>query len=210
MSMRRILCALALLVSPPAWAQTPPEALPDISAAQAIVHAANAEGVFTPLPGEHRIVVRHTRSGLTCRFEPTWSNRIVIFAEAARGEDVACESSFGQRVIRLYATRYAFHTTLDEQFSGAVAALQQRSPQARPLQAAAQITTTPPSQSAHFLIPAPSGQTYSRVSVAMNDDWVIVMRYIAPAPDADAAHRAEQTSSALWASVLGEVANGRL
>jgi hypothetical protein len=158
--------------------------------------------------------VRHTRSGLTCRLRASWTNRIVIFPTAARGEDVACETASGGTTIRLYATRYSFRTTLDEQINGAIAAIRQNAPGARDYTPTISQTLPglPATRQADFLLTRASDQTqiYSHISVAMISGWVYVLRYSAPAADAAAAHQGELAAHALWQSTLGEIASGHL
>src|SRR5690242_17091758 len=177
--MRRHFCALAFaLLARPALAQQTPvtspasstasssaasaspgasPSAPAASAAAALIAAASAQDLFEALPSDTQIVVRHTRSGLTCRMRASWTNRVVIFPTAARGEDVACESVSGGITIRLYATRYSFHTNLDEQISGAIAAVRQTSPDARDYAptVAQSFPGLPTTRSADFLITRP-------------------------------------------------------
>jgi hypothetical protein len=184
------------------------------AAAAALIAAASAQDLFEALPSDTQIVVRHTRSGLTCRMRSSWRNRIIIFPDAARGEDIACESTNGSATIRLYATRYSFRTTLDQQISGAVAAIRQTAPDAHDY--APTVTQSfpglPATRSAAFLLTRANdhAQMYSHISVAMVSGWVYVMRYSAPAADAAAAHQSEVAAHALWQSTLGEVASGHL
>lgn len=144
----------------------------------------------------------------------SWRNRIIIFPDAARGEDIACESTNGSVNIRLYATRYSFRTTLDQQINGAVAVIRQTSPDAQDyLPTIAQtFPGLPATRSAAFLLTRASdhAQMYSHVSVAVVSGWVYVLRYSAPAADASAAHQGEVAAHALWQSALGEIASGHL
>jgi hypothetical protein len=219
--MRRTICALAFLCASPAMAQQTPASTGAAAAtpappaaAAALIAAASAQDLFEALPSDTQIVVRHTRSGLTCRMRSSWRNRIIIFPDAARGEDIACESTNGSATIRLYATRYSFRTTLDQQISGAVAAIRQTAPDAHDY--APTVTQSfpglPATRSAAFLLTRANdhAQMYSHISVAMVSGWVYVMRYSAPAADAAAAHQSEVAAHALWQSTLGEVASGHL
>jgi hypothetical protein len=206
--MRRILCALAFALASPVWAQTP------APPAQELIAAASAQDIFEALPSDHQVVVRHIRSGLTCRLNNGWRSRIVIFPEAARGEDVACDSTNGHETVTLYATRYSFATNLNDQFNGAVEALHQRFPDARgytPV-AAQSYPGLPESRSAAFLVSRPNdnAQMYTQVSVAMVSGWVFVMRYSVLAPDAATAQNGETEAHALWASALSEIASDHL
>lgn len=212
--MRRIILALALglCASGVAFADPPtpePQASPG-AIASGLIGDADAEGVFEIVPTEHLVAVRHIRSGLTCRMDPNNGNRLVIFPQAARGEDVACESSSDNHTtIKLYATRFSFRTNIADQVSGSVAAIQQRYPDARPFQIALRASSDglPPSQTTHFLITEGGVQEYTRVSVAMIRGWVFKLRYTAPAANDAAAQRAALTADRIWAQTLDEIAH---
>lgn len=217
--MRRIICALALLWAAPVVAQTPAStgpaaATPAPAAATALIATASAQDLFEALPSDTQVVVRHTRSGLTCRMHSSWRNRIMIFPDAARGEDVACESTNGSATIRLYATRYSFRTTLDQQINGATAVIRQTFSDAHDYTPtiAQSFPGLPATRSATFLLTRASdhAQMYSQVNVSMVSGWVYVLRYSAPAADAAAAHQGEVAAHALWQSTLGEIASGHL
>lgn len=203
--MRRLLCALALsmVVSAPAWADPPADAA-------RLIADASADGVFNVVTGEQSVAVRHVRSGLVCRMDPANTNRVIIFPQAARGEDVGCESSNGREQIKLYATRFPFTTTVAQQVQGASAAIAQHFPGARPYQMALRASADglPPSQSAHFVVQGRDGvQEYTRVSVAMINGWVIKLRYTAPAADDETVQRDALVADRVWAGVLGEFAH---
>lgn len=218
--MRRLVCAFAFaLIAAPALAQQTPVSSASLAAtppaaATALIAAASAQDLFEALPSDSQVVVRHTRSGLTCRLRASWSNRVVIFPTAARGEDVACESTSGGTTIRLYATRYSFRTTLDEQINGAIAAIRRTAPDARDYAPTiSQAFPGPPAtRQADFLLTRASdhAQMYSHVSVAMISGWVYVLRYNTPAADAAAARQGEAAAHALWQSTLAEIASGHL
>lgn len=200
--MRRLICALAL-----SWIAIAPASAQDQSAARAIIAAAGADGVFEPVGAENVVAVRHARSGLVCRLDPAFTNRIVLYPQAARGEDVSCDShGAGNVFVTLYATRFGFETTLDEQLAGAADAIRQRYPDARPLPATGDVSEAGvPAQSTHFLVTRNGVQMYTRASVAQIGQWVIKLRYSAPAPDGAAAAAAEQTATALWRATLQEM-----
>jgi hypothetical protein len=203
--MRPLLCALALFI----FVALPARGDPPADAAR-LISDASADGVFTVVTGESTVSVRHTRSGLVCRMDPAATNRVIIFPQAARGEDVGCESSNGREQIKLYATRFPFTTTVAQQVQGASAAIQQHFPGARPYQMALRASADglPSSQSAHFVVQSPDGgQDYTRVSVAMINGWVIKLRYTAPAADDEATQRDALVADRVWAAVLGEFAH---
>jgi hypothetical protein len=214
--MRRVLGALALCVwsfaSLPAWAQDEPQASPG-SLTLDLIDRSNADGVFEPLPAEHLIVVRHDRSGLVCRLDPESNNRLVIFPQAARGEDVACDTSDGRESVTLYATRFSFQASLDELMQGATAAIRHRYPDAREMPANVQVSRDglPAQLTTQFLVTRSEdgAQMYTRASVAFVGEWAIKMRYSMIAPTVEAAQQAEITSGLLWSATLGELTRER-
>lgn len=207
--MLRIVVALTILLAwaAPAAAQTAPNAL-----AQQLIAEGDATGVFEALPSERRVVVRHPRSGLVCRLAPDNRNRLIIFPQAARGEDVACDSTDGAESITLYATRFSFETSLDELMAGAAAAIRQRFPDARELAPIADAAdAAPASRSAHFAVTrADDGALmYTRVSIAFVGPWAIKLRYSIVTPDPEAVSRAEAAAAAIWSSALQELTPAR-
>jgi len=212
--MRKLLCALALIVcvAAPVAAQTP-QRQAGASAAELIANA-GADGVFEPLPVENVVAVRHPRSGLVCRMASDYRSRLVIFPQAARGEDVACDSTGGGVTITLYATRYSIDAPLGLQMEGAVAAISSRFPGAAPYQPGVDIQAAGAAeqQSAHFLIQRPTDRArlYSRVSIAVINGWSIKLRYSAEAPTDEAARTAADAADALWAATVRELTNQQL
>jgi hypothetical protein len=213
--MRRLMCALALaLIASPAFAD-PPRGEPRASSGAIgleLIADANAEGVFELLPSEpHTIVLRHARSGLTCRMSADAANRLIVFPQAARGEDVACETTAAGETIVLFATRFSFATSLDEQIAGVEAAVQRHFPDAQPYAATREIAsdTLPPHRSAAFIVTRAGQRTFTSASVAQIGDWVIKLRYTAPAADDAAARRAETTAGRTFAAALAEIIDAR-
>jgi hypothetical protein len=205
--MRRLLGALAFLsMASPALADPPPG-----GAALELIASSNAEGVFEALPSERAIVVRHTRSGLTCRLTPGDSNRLLIFPQAARGEDVGCETRNGRESTTLYATRYSIEAPLDEQIRGVEAAIRQRFPEAEPLGATMAISsdTLPAHRTVQFIIRPDGVRTYTRASVAQVGQWTIKLRYSVVAPDAEAVRQGELAANLAFASALRDITQQR-
>lgn len=202
--MRRIVVALALVTATtPAWAQTP------ASPALDLIAQSNATGVFDAVPTDQDIAVRHARSGLLCRLDPSRASRLIVFPQAARGEDVACESSANGHTVTLYATRYSFDATLDQLISGAESAVRRHMPDAQPLSQTIAITsdTLPAHRSAQFVATNAAGaRTYVRISVALINGWAIKLRYAAPAADEEGARAREGEANAIWRATLREMA----
>ncbi|GAN00272.1 hypothetical protein U91I_03937 [alpha proteobacterium U9-1i] len=208
--MRRVLAALAI------WAIATPAIAQDASVGALgleLIAQSSADGVFDVIPSEQVIAVRHARSGLVCRLSRTNSNRLIVFPQAARGEDVACDSTDGRERITVYATRFSFATTLQEQIEGASSALHRSFPGARVLPGPASASAAgglPASVSARFSYANAGGEAmYWRTSLAMVDNWVVKVRYQTVAPDAAARQSAERTADAIWRGVMGELMTNR-
>lgn len=205
--MRGLLVAIAFAgLTSPAFAQTNAS-----SAAAQLIASARAEGVFEALPSEGAVVVRHPRSGLVCRLASGATNQLLIFPQAARGEDVACVTRTGRESVALYATRYSFDTTLNEQIQGVEAAIRQRFPSAEPIAAAMEISsdTLPRHRSVQFIVMADGARTFTRASVAQVGDWVVKLRYSVVAPDASAERQGEIAANLAFATALREMAPRR-
>lgn len=211
--MWRVLCALALMAATPVWAQEaaqeaePPAAVESLGLE--LIARSNAEGVFEVIASEQVIAVRHARSGLVCRLARDNSNRLIVFPQAARGEDVACDSTDGRERVTVYATRYSFATNAREQIEGASAALQASFPSATALPGPAAAPADgglPPNVNARFSFTNAGGeQMFWRTNIAMVDHWVIKVRYTVVAPDAAARQNGERTADAVWRGVMGEL-----
>lgn len=201
--MRGLFVAVALLcTASPALAQAPAQ-----SPAQQLISQSAAEGVFEAVASDEAIVVRHPRSGLVCRLRAGGANRLLIFPQAARGEDVACETRNERESVTLYATRYSFATTLEEQIDGAEAAIRHRFPNAEAAAAATQISSgaLPPHRSVQFIVHPNGVRTYTRASVAQVGDWVVKLRYSIVAPDAAAEREGEIAANMAFATALREM-----
>jgi hypothetical protein len=210
--MRRLICAMGLaLVASPALGQDVGEET-GTGRGRELIAAAHAEGVFELLPAEDQIVVRHSRSGLVCRLDPDNGNRLVIFPQAARGEDVACDTTDGRESATLYATRFSFDTSLDEQIDGAETAVRRRFPDAIPFAQSFEIAsdTLPAHRTRQFLVTRQDGaRMYTRASVAFVGEWVIKLRYSVLAADDEAARQGEAASNEIWTAALAEFGSQR-
>ena len=225
--MRRLLVTLAFtLVAAPAFAQgteAEPQAAPGSIAIGMIEHA-DADGIFD-LVHNGQVTLRHTRSGLTCHFlRDGTGGRIIVFAPPAattpvnsepaipRGDDVACDMTEGRTQTRYFATRYPFGSTLEEQITGVEAAIRRRDPGAVRYGGETLRNTEdglPTRRSTRFIITHDGVRTFTRASVARVGDWILKLRYSAPAPDDAAAAQADQLADSLFDGALSEIINPR-
>lgn len=207
--MRRLIGALVvglLALAPfPAHGQQPDA--PADSRATELIAQGNAEGVFEAAPSQDTLVLRHGRSGLICRLDPGFRNRLLVFPQAARGEDVACDSTDGTESITLYATRFSFEVTPQELIEGASTAIHQRFPGARELPSPTGTSdpALPASSSAQFLVTRDGAPTFTRVTVTIVGQWAIKLRYSLLAPDESAVQRGEAAATRIWNATLSEL-----
>lgn len=222
--MRRLLLSLALgLSAAPAFAQgteEEPQAAPG-SIAIGMIEQVSGEGIFD-LVHDGSVTVRHTRSGLTCHFLRNGDGgRLIIFDPPAdpahapevtipRGDDVACEMNEGDTHVRYFATRYPFGSTLDEQIAGVEAAIRGRNPTATRYPGETTRNTDdglPLRRTTRFIVTPQGVRTYTRASVARVGDWIIKLRYSAPAPTDAAAAQADRAADLLIDGALDEIIN---
>jgi hypothetical protein len=209
--MRGLLCTLAFaLVAAPAVADPPEGELRAASGSLGLelIAAAHGDGVFELEPsGPRTILIRHTRSGLLCRFGAEDANRLVIFPQAARGEDVACETERDGASIRLFATRYSFATSLDEQARGAGGVIERLYAGAQPFRVAQPVSANglPPHRTVAYLVERGGVRSFTSASIAQIGDWVFKLRYTAPAADADAARAAAADAEGAFTETLQQI-----
>lgn len=206
---RLILAATFALFATPAFAQgteAEPQAAPG-SIAIGMIENANAQGVFDVVPNGH-VSVRHLGSGLVCHFTDNGDGgRVIVFPQLARGEDVGCDLNPGNASITLYATRYPFASNLDEQLTGAEAAIRQRFADARPTNAMTASDANVPQRAAAFLVTVNGAPRFTSVHIAQIGDWTIKQRYTQRAgTDAEIA-AAAQAATAHFAATLADISS---
>lgn len=225
--MRRLLLTIALALSAaPAFAQgteEEPQAAPG-SIAIGMIEQVDGDGIFD-LVHDGGVTVRHTRSGLTCHFLRNGDGgRLLIFTPQVdparpteapaipRGDDVACEMVENGTHARYFATRYPFGSTLEEQITGVEAAIRRRNADAVRYPGETTRNTDdglPLRRTTRFIVTQDGVRTYTRASVARIGDWILKLRYSAPAPDDAAAAQADATADSLFDGALDEIINPR-
>ncbi len=208
--MRSLLCAVALVAcAAQAYAQgteAEPQAAPG-SLAIGMIEQADAEGVFE-LVHDGQVTVRHVGSGMICHFLRSGDGgRLILYPGLPRGDNVACDFNDGREFFTIYATRFPFRTTLDEQINGASTAIRQHFPDARPYPAAsdAATDTVMAHRTVEFIVTREGVRSYTRASVAQVGDWIIKVRYTIAAPDDAAARQAQATAGGIFAGALSEI-----
>jgi hypothetical protein len=221
--MRRLLLTLALaLGAAPAWAQgteEEPQAAPG-SIAIGMIEEANAIGIFD-IVHNGQVSVRHLRSGLRCDFDREGNGRLIVFApppnpaappgeEPAipRGDDVACDMTEGAVQLRFFATRYPFGSTLEEQIAGTETAIQRRDASAVRYPGVAVRDTEdglPLRRTTRFIIVRDGARYFTSASVARIGDWILKLRYTAPAPDDATAAQADANAALAFDASLRQI-----
>lgn len=227
--MRWLLLSLAFaLNAAPAFAQgteEEPQAAPG-SIAIGMIEEANAEGIFDIIHNG-QVSVRHLRSGLRCDFARNGDGgRIIIFTPPAppvntppaadptipRGDDVACDMTENGVQLRYFATRYPFGSTLDEQIAGVETAIRRRNANATRYPGPATRDTEdglPLRRSTRFIVTHDGVRQFTRASVARIGDWIIKLRYTAPAPDDAAAAEADAAADLAFDGALRDIIDQR-
>lgn len=210
--MRRVLFALAFAFVGPAFAQgteAEPQAAP-ASIAIGMIENAQADGVFELVHDGHA-TVRHIGSGLVCHFENDGAGgRLILYPNLPRGDDVACDWNNGREFSTIYATRYPFNSTLQEQIDGATTAIRSRFGDAVAMAAPAAPTSgdsLPTRRTVRFIVMREGQRYYTSASVARIGSWIIKLRHSAPAPDDAAATRADEMAATLFSGALSEILN---
>lgn len=208
--MRSLVCALAVLAfAASARAQgteAEPQAAPG-SIGYGMIEQAHADGVFE-LVHDGQVTVRHVGSGLICHFLRNGDGgRLILYPGLPRGDNVACDFNDGREFFTIYATRFPFRTSLDEQINGADTAIRQHFPDARPFPPASDVSadTVMAHRTAEFIVTREGVRCYTRASVAQVGDWTIKVRYTIAAPDDAAARQAQRTAGSIFAGVLSEI-----
>ncbi|MEZ5956556.1 MAG: hypothetical protein R3C27_05005 [Hyphomonadaceae bacterium] len=224
--MRRLLLTLALaLVAAPALAQgteTEPLAAPG-SIATGMIENAEADGIFD-IVHNGQVSVRHLRSGLRCDFDRQGNGRLIVFAPPPsttgptpettipRGDDVACDMTEGQVHLRYFATRYPFGSTLEEQIAGVERVILRRDPAAAPYPGPVVSDSTdglPIRRTTRFILTQNGTRLFTSASVARIGDWILKLRYTAPAADDTAVAEADANAALAFDAALRQIIDAR-
>jgi hypothetical protein len=204
--MRSLAGTVALcVIAAPAFADTP-------QAAIELIASSHAQDVFIAgLSEPGAIVIRHPRSGMVCRMGVGAANRLLVFPQSTRGDNVGCESTLDGVTTVLFATRFEFATSLDEQIAGVEEAIRQRYPDALPFAATREISSDalPAHRTAAFLISRDGARSFTSAHVAQVGEWVIKLRYTAPVASEEAAQHAEAAAQRSFAEALADIVEAR-
>lgn len=200
--MRTLLLAMTSLIvlasGQPALAQEPearkPATKEQIATATAeadrIIEAASAKDIFENVTGDDRPAVRHRASGMICTFFGAPDiDKILIFEDPIRGDDVGCSTSHSSgSEATYYATRYKPMPTEQAVLQSAVNAIRNRYPSAQPYESGLSSMGTEglaPPIGAAFVINTTKGELFTMTLVSHREEWGFKLRASGPAADAD-------------------------
>lgn len=179
--------------------------------ADAIIAAAEAQGVFENVTTETTPALRHVQSGLICHFtpgEPANFVRIypILRDGLVRGDDVGCNTRGQGMNVTIYATRYAHHYSETLVLEDAVAAIRQRWPEAQAYEGSFPLFTSPdreaPPLHTVFNVTVRDAPHVTFVLVQHQGEWSYKLR---GTREGDDVMRAGMTGSMMLMNALGAV-----
>lgn len=173
------------LTRPPVATPAQPATAAATAEANRLIERAGAQELFEEVSEGVVPAVRHLRSGVKCTFEAgAGPNQIVVYDQgAARGDDVSCQTESMKIITTLYVTRFPPEFTVHQQLEGAVAAIKQRLPDARPYtgqSADARSDGLPEILSARFEFGADEGRRLTKVQLSKVGPWTLKLRTTGP------------------------------
>jgi hypothetical protein len=180
--------ASVLLAAGPALAADEPT---NKAAADALIASAHAQTLFTNQSDDKLAVIRHTRSGFRCLFDPGDSaNALAVLPatpETPLGDAVACTSRDQDILVTLSATRLAHRPTSEAAVDLAVSSLKQELGDLQPYHGSGFMIAGRPSDAPiiteRYTGHAGGKATHAIIAVSVVGDWVLEARAITPADD---------------------------
>lgn len=197
---------LAFVTAAPAFAQT---AEAPIERARAMIAEAGVGDLFEPAEDAESIRVRHAASGLICRFYGGEARtRIMTFDGRPRGDDVGCARDTDEQYVTLYATRYSPTISVQQALNDAEEAIRARFSDARPTPSLLSVSSEalPQPSASHFFVTIDGERWITSAIVAQSGDWIIKLRYSAPAPDDQVLTRLQLEAGTTFMLMLMDVA----
>lgn len=207
--------SLTLSATAAAQTQSEPPAAPTYSAEQVaarandILSAAAAADLFSHEPHVRAILLRHTRSGMLCRFAYRQNGTVSIVPSESlgipRGDDVACNEDTELGSFTLYATRRP--ENVDEALAGAIAAIRARFTRVREVDLA-RIESIPDermrvaavdARHAAFTVRMDGRDMFTRVSIFSANGWVYKLRFTSPE------QRHNILAEILWRAMINDI-----
>lgn len=175
---------------------TPEQIVSARAEADRIIADAGAGDLFTNVTSDNIPRVRHTASGLVCRFEPGDARaKITIFEHPSigRGDSVGCHGWTLHVLTTVYATKYPQPMSAEAAMQEAVSAIRHVSPDATPWEGPVTSIASPerdkhlpPRLFAAFRIKPKGGESYTSVAVAEHNGWIFKQRLTVPVAEAGA------------------------
>jgi hypothetical protein len=166
----------------------------DKAAADALIAQARGQAFLTNESDDRLAVVRHSRSGFRCLFDPDDPlNAVAVLPatpETPLGDAVACTSRDGDILITLSATRLAHRPTLEAAVAMAVSSLQRDLGDLQPYHGSGFMISGRPSDTPiiteRFTGHAGDRATHAIIAVSMVGDWILEARAMTPSDDPSA------------------------
>ena len=186
--------ALVLTASQAAAAPATPEAIAKAHTfADGKIKAAQADDLFEVVDYKGIPTVRHLRSGLRCHFLGDADAINIVPSKLPRGDDVGCSMHVNGFTLSFYATRFPQAMSEDAAMATYVREVTQVHPDAKLLDSADHGVQLPPDLAARFPeirtqryeINFNGTPSYSRLSVAVVNGWVLEERLTGPLDQAD-------------------------
>lgn len=194
--------ALVLSASQAAAQTTTPEAMAKAHAfADGKIKAVQAGDLFEVVDYKGIPTARHLRSGLRCHFLGDADLIHIVPSKLPRGDDVGCSMHVNGFTETFYATRFPGSVTEDQAMATYQNEVTQVHPDAKLLEGADHDVKLPPQLMARFPeirteryeINFQGKPTYSRLSVAVVNGWVLEQRLTGPIEQADEGDRMGST-----------------
>jgi hypothetical protein len=154
----------------------------------ALIAASNGADLFENVTDSKVVALRHRPSGFVCNFDPGEAeNRVQIFANATRGNDVGCTSREADAVVSYFITKLPAELSLDQLMRVCLADIRRVHPDVAPFEGPAVSLNMKPGAAptvehltGRFTYVDHGEKAYSRVSVAIVRGWMVEQRVTVP------------------------------
>ena len=202
---------MVLLLDAPHTDAATPEAMAKAhDFAEGKIKAAQVEDLFEVIDYKGIPTARHLKSGMRCHFLGDADRLEVFSTDVPRGDDVGCSMHVDGFTLSFYATRFPRPKTLDDAMAKYVGDVFKVHPDTKVISTpdlATQIPQDPARpqfpeiRTQRFEVNFNGAPTYSRLSVAVINDWVLEERLSGPlekAADGDKLGSLEMARNVNW------------
>lgn len=201
------IAAIALSFASAATAQQKVDSSAAEGAAKAMISQAKAEGIFSSGSWDYGPVVRHVRSGMSCRFllnEP--ANSITVFDPApGRGDDVGCNAIVAGVLTSHFASRASLVGSFESFADAAIQAFDERGGASAPYTGEVfelEAATMPPTRVHRRVVEMEGRKFYERIALIDLGEWIVTQRMTAPLEAAPSVDRMATIGLALMAKEM--------